>query len=380
MVRPELVRAAEGRAVKRIRASALIALLALGVSCTTPQERYATVVDVVPVVHPELAGGDGPPEFEAMLASYVHQGAVHGMTYYGDFDQFVREHHQLIMEYFEHSGSAASRKRGCSMFRFTGPDGTTLVGRNYDNVFTELLVGWFYPTGGYSSIAFVPMSDLGFGKDRPFDPADPIHRRTLLNGPVTAIEGMNEKGLTVTLASLERRQVAQIEGRQPRFLIHLVRELLDHAATVDEAIELAASYNVFDNGRELISHHIFVTAPGDSVVLEWRDGTMHTVREARPWQVVTNSDLLGVAEAQRRRSCDRYRVLARTLDGRAGTLSWAGAMDALASVSQHNRAYVLDGERRRISTQWSAVFEPSQREVLVCLGRDLGTVYRLRFP
>lgn len=356
------------------------ALVVLAGACSAPGQRYGTIVDVAPVVRPELIGAGGAPDFEAMVDSYTGHGPVHAMTYYGDFDLFVREHHELILQHFAANEAPAAGRRGCSMFRVTAPDGATLVGRNFDNETTDLLVGWFFPVRGFASIALVPMSDLGFGGDRPFDPEVPVHRQTLLNAPVASIEGMNEKGLTVTLASLGRRHVDQHPDREPRFLLHLVRQLLDHAADVEEAIALASGYDVFDNGPGIISHHVLVTDTDDSVVLEWRDGSMHALREDLPRQVVTNSDLLDVAEADRRRRCGRYRRLATTFESLAEPLGWPGAMDALVSVAQRNHVYVIDGERLRVSTQWSVVFDPAAREALVCVHRRLGTVYRIRMP
>ncbi len=192
---------------------------------------------------------------------------------------------------------------------------------------------------------------------------------------------MNEKGVTVTLASLDRRTVEQLPDKEPRFLIHLVREILDHAADLDEAVKIASGYNVFDNGREIISHHIFVTDPqSGSVVLEWKDGRMHVVPDGENWQIVTNSDLLDVSEERRRGNCDRYNTIYKQLSGHVGPLQWTTAMDALGRAAQNNRLYVIEGRRLRISTQWSAVFDLGSKEALVCLHRDFETVYRFRFP
>ena len=147
------------------------------------------------------------------------------------------------------------------MFAHRTGRSTGLVGRNFDNRDTQVLAGWFYPTNGYASVALLPLSDLGYTPDDPFDPASEQNRRTLLYAPVMAIEGMNEKGVTVTLASLGRREVTLVPGRESRFLIHLVREILDQAASVNEAVSIAEKYNIFDNGAEVISHHIFLTDP-----------------------------------------------------------------------------------------------------------------------
>lgn len=349
-------------------------------SCEAP-ERYTTVVDVEPIVDYEVMGQSGDPNFPVMLASYQNHGPVHAMSYYGDFDEFVEQHHQQLLEYLSKPQAALEQRHDCSMFQYHHDAESSIVGRNFDNVFTDLLVGWFFPQRGYASIAFVPLFELGFNKENRFDLENPQHRQVLLNAPIVSIEGVNEHGVTVTLASLDRRKVKQMPDREPRFLIHLVREILDHAATVEEAVGIASRYNVFDNGREVISHHIFVAGPrSGSVVLEWKDGQMHVVPDGDHWQIVTNSELLAVSEQQRRRNCSRYETIYEQLSEQIGALPWTSGMDALARAAQDNRVYVLDGERRRISTQWSAIFDLQAKEVRVCLHRDFSKVYRFRFP
>jgi len=354
------------------------ALLLGVVSCDT-SDRYTRIIDVEPIVIAELRGQAGEPDFEAMKASYQNFGPVHAMTYYGDFDEFVDGHHKQILQYFANPDASLEQRRNCSMFQYGRSIGRTVVGRNYDNVFTELLVGWFYPVNGYASITFIPLSELGFNEERKLSADNEYHRHVLLNGPIVSIEGMNEKGVTVTLASLDRRTVEQMPEKEPRFLIHLVREILDHAADLDEAVEIASRYNVFDNGREIISHHIFIADPrSGSVVLEWKDGLMHVVPDGENWQIVTNSDLLEISEEQRRKSCDRYDTIYKRLYGHVGPLQWTEAMDALGRAAQNNRLYVIDGRRLRVSTQWSAIFDLESREALVCLHRDFERVYRFR--
>lgn len=264
------------------------------------------------------------------------------------------------------------------MFEYRTGRESGLVGRNFDNRDSQVLAGWFFPAAGYASVALLPLADLGYTPAEPFDPAVEQHRKTLLYAPVMAIEGMNEMGVTVTLASLKRRAVTQDPARESRFLIHLVREILDQAGSVHEAVSIAEKYNVFDNGREVVSHHIFLADPhSGSAVLEWRDGVMYLVKDPGNWQVVTNSDMFEVPLAQRRHACDRYDRLCRAMIRQEETMTWQEAMDALADAKQKNRTYVIDGQKLKVSTQWSAVFDTGKREIYLALAGDYRKVYRL---
>lgn len=362
----------------RFRHLLLLLLLPVLVSCDSA-DRYVRLIDIAPMVDAVLDGRNDAPDYDALVETYRNHGPLHVMTFAGDFSDLLHLYHGQILQYLAGPDDAGATRTHCSMFRY-GVGDSSVVGRNFDNVDTDLLAGWFYPADGHPSITFVPLMELGFDPASPFDPARDEHRRRLLTAPVVSIGGMNAQGVTVTLASLDKRAVTQHDDRQPKHFLHLVREILDQADDLDEAVSIAGRYDVFDNGLETITHHIFVTDPGGSVVLEWHEGEMQVVRGEGTTQVVTNSDLMGVEERQRRGACPRYRTLAKRLTAWEGPPRWQTAMDALRAAAQENVRYEIEGETRVISTQWSAVFAPESQEIYVCLHRDWSTVYRLRFP
>ncbi len=363
-----------------IRGLTGILLLLLLTGCDN-QPRYTEIITVTPLLDPAVVAD--PPyssrdRNDATLATFQTFDDLQVMTFFGDFDQMIQFQHHQFMRRFIGDGSGTGPRRGCAMFEHRTGRAGGLVGRNFDNRDSRVMVGWFYPTAGFASVALVPLADLGYTPAEPFDPANGQHRKSLLYAPVMAIEGMNEKGVMVTLASLNRRPVTRDPTRESRFLIHLVREILDHAGSVHEAVSIAERYNVFDNGRDVISHHIFLADPhSGSAVLEWRDGMMHLVKDGGPWQVVTNSDLFDVPMADRRRSCDRYDTMCKEMMKQDKPLAWRQAMDVLAEVRQKNRTYEIDGERLKVSTQWSAVFDTGRREIHLTLAGDYGKVYRM---
>jgi hypothetical protein len=359
----------------------IIAILALLVFAGCAQaERYVEIIDVQPLVQLDLISADGEPPWDAILGSMTSFGPVHAMSFYGDFDDLVEIHHRELMRYLGTPGTQLEYHTGCSMFHFAAADTTDMVGRNYDNVATDLLAGWVFPEDGYASITLFPLKLFGFDNEHRFDSANRAHKNMILRAPVMSVEGMNEAGVTIMLASLGRREVDQAPDRKPRFFLHLVREILDHAGSVEQAIAIAGSYNLFDNGRTIMSHHILLAGPGEeSVVLEWEDGVMNVVRDGPSRQIVTNSDMFNTSQPSRRQACPRYRRIASTLDD-TESLDWKGGLDILASVSQKGGRYEIEGRSMYISTQWSAVFDLHAREVLLCMDREFTTVYRMGFP
>ena len=116
-----------------------------------------------------------------------------------------------------------------------------------------------------------------------------MERHKLFFAPYLPQDGMNEQGLGVSSMYVPCR-IASIDPHKATINIYeVMRMMLDHAATVDEAIELVDDYNIYFPG--MCSHHLVVDANGDAAVLEYIDGEVVVVRNDEPWQVATYLEL-----------------------------------------------------------------------------------------
>ena len=108
-----------------------------------------------------------------------------------------------------------------------------------------------------------------------------------LTAPFICLDGMNEKGVSIAVLTLDSEPVNQSTGKQKIFTTLAIRLVLDRAATTQEAVDLLNSYDMFaTSGRDY--HFFVVDASGDGRVLEY-----DPEQEGRPlrWtamQAITN--------------------------------------------------------------------------------------------
>jgi len=243
----------------------------------------------------------------------------------------------------------------CSLFAALGHEENRLLGRNFDWNFSPALLLFTDPADGYASVSMVDIEYLGFGDDRSKNLIDlPLEeRRALLDAPSLPFDGMNEKGLAVGMAAVPAEDMPYDPQRKTLDQLEVIREILDHAATVDEAIEILDSYNI-DMGSVPV-HYLIASASGDSAVVEFYKGEMVVFRNESQWQVATNF-LLASTNRNDQGQCWRYDLIEGRLDELKGRISSENAVRLLAEVSQDH-------------TQWSIVYHMTSGNLEVVMGR-----------
>jgi predicted choloylglycine hydrolase len=146
--------------------------------------------------------------------------------------------------------------------------------------------------------------------------------------------------------------------------LQIIRLLLDRAATVAEAVQLLGSVNIdFGSGPPL--HYFIADSSGKSAVVEFITGEMVVLPNTSPWQVSTNFLISQEQPQGANSSCWRYNKAFIALQQSGGSLTETEAMELLQDVSQ-------PGD---YSTLWSVVYNLSQGEIVLAVGRDYGRVY-----
>jgi hypothetical protein len=237
-----------------------------------------------------------------------------------------------------------------------GDEENRLLGRNFDWHFSPALLLFTDPADGYASVSMVDIEYLGFGGELSANITDlPLEeRRSLLDAPSLPFDGMNEKGLAVGMAAVPAGDMPYDPQKKTLDELEVIREVLDHAGTVDEAIEILGSYNI-DMGSVPI-HYLIASEAGESAVVEFYNGEMVVFRNEAIWQVATNF-LLASTNGNEQGQCWRYDLIEQRLNELEGRVSQKNALRLLEAVSQDH-------------TQWTIVYHMTSGDLEVVMGRD----------
>ena len=187
---------------------------------------------------------------------------LYSMSYFAEYD------HQVVESILEVDRSGESPVWACSLFAVFLDHEQMLFGRNFDWDFSPALLLYTDPPDGYASVSMVDIYYLGFGGDKAFGITDlPVEERIgLLDAPFVPFDGMNEKGLVVGMAAVPPGGMVYDSAKTTIDSVTVIREILDQAATVDEAIIVLESFNI-DWGSGPPLHYLIAEKSGRTALV-----------------------------------------------------------------------------------------------------------------
>lgn len=332
-------------------------------------------------------------------------GAVYSMEVKGDFylDDFVAqggvssdtELIQFITDNITHGVvnlNMTAPEIGCSSFTATAANGDALFARNYDFSKTNaMLVFTEANEGRHATISTVDLQFLGIDVDQ--DMTGLMDKVICLAAPYAPLDGINDAGVScgiyMTYQGGEETVATSQDTDKPDFTsTTLLRLILDYADSVEEAVQIASSYDLHDSANTSY-HYMVADSTGKSAILEWtndsavdttdNDGSQRTLKvvyndqdsaigereAASNYQVVTNFVLQpgyydGVP-AENKKGADRYGRLYQELQATDGVVAdEQAAMDILQAVGRRG----WDNDDKNSCTVHSAVYNLTQKTVL----------------
>lgn len=249
----------------------------------------------------------------------------------------------------------------CSVISAKASDGSHIWGRNFDWYGSVPIIVKCIPKDGYSSIAscdFQNITDSSVALPESF-----LNKMLTIAALYVPMDGINEAGLCVADLEVNEGGMLDVDTDKPDLTVTTaIRLLLNHAATVDEAIALLEQYDIHASGG--ISHHIAISdAAGASVVIEFVDGKMIPVDS----NCITNFNLAnGDTSAGGENAQERYESLCSVYETDKGILTSDQVKAALSQVSQ---------SKGKWTTQWSIVYEQSSLSVSYYFNNDYNQAY-----
>jgi hypothetical protein len=272
------------------------------------------------------------------------------MRFQGDYGQ-----------YRDRVNAFAGPDWACSLFAAMGDTEDMLYGRNFDWEYSPALLLFTDPPDGYASVSMV---DIGYLVEeeqiKSLTDLPLADRGALLSAPFWPFDGMNERGLVVGMAAVPESVTPDDPDKETIGSLAIMREILDHARDVDEAVTIIESHNIAWDGGPAV-HYLVADASGRAVLVEFHEGEMFIIPNQAPYHLATNH--LRVT-ASGDGGCRRYATLDERLAETEGLLAPQDAVDLLEDVAQGG-------------TQWSIVYGFSSGDVHVAMGRDYDTVHTL---
>ncbi|HUV15585.1 MAG TPA: C45 family peptidase [Pelolinea sp.] len=262
--------------------------------------------------------------------------------------------------------TSAKRDFACSLFSAKSNTGEIFLGRNFDWDHSPALLLYTYPSEGYRSISMVNLDFLGItvADAEELLPLSDSDRQKLSRAPFLPTDGMNEAGLAVGMAAVPFSQDDTHPENPEIGSLGVIREMLDIAATVEEALRIMEKYTI-DFGEGPPIHYLIADAKGDSAVVEYGSGKMKVIRNEGIWIAATNFLLEGAGDNPEL-MCDRFQKISEKLESSSGRITVNSGLDILSNVSQGTP--LADG------TQWSALYLLTKGELQLALGRDFENI------
>ena len=256
---------------------------------------------------------------------------------------------------------------GCSSVTANnaGPAGGKIFGRNFDYTDGSAMIIHTMPYQGYESVS--TSYPMFVTQELFWEPKNKVESDAVVLGLIYApLDGMNEKGLYISILQLDDETTNQIDPNKNDVTTTVaVRYLLDKAASVDEALQMLGNFNMH-NVFDTAYHYAIADNTGKSVVVEYINNEMK-VTDAK---VVTNHYLTPnsgkTLPEETNSSIVRYNTALTAGQNCNWNMTPAKMRDTLQAVSVKN--IHSDGSIHR--TIWSAVYEPNSNKVTYYFRND----------
>lgn len=269
---------------------------------------------------------------------------------------------------------------GCSAFMVKSQDGHYLFCRNFDYVI-ESPVSVITRTS--SSISTFCMN-MAVNTTKSGTPDDGVSDNSFyVAAPLAIMDGMNDYGVAIcVLVVMSYGAEQHAEGKSNLTTTAVMREILDNAKNVDEALAIFDSHNFYAHGGTYQSnYHFFLAdASGRSVVVEYVNSGRNNQSDTNYEKVVTDAKYVTnnfLYESFREPLSDTWRealIESRINDVKGKTDAFKLLLDATQIHDKDLNRNIKPGETAGVnsfpSTMWSVVYDLTEKQAYYITGRE----------
>jgi len=234
----------------------------------------------------------------------------------------------------------------CSSLSVKNKEGTGYYfGRNYDWGGSDAIIVITHPDDGYSSISTI--SRVFLDMLAPGAPED-VAKLLAIYMP---LDGMNEKGLTVSVNMVYGNGPAEQNTEKPDLTLSTaIRLLLDRASNVEEAYEMLEEYDLHAAFINVEAHFAITDATGNAIVVEYVDNVISKVYDSVNENFyLTEGRMYGFGTDH-----SRYNIIKDRI-AKTPNMSLEDVRDTLAAVHQNIT-------ETGTLTEWSVIYDLNQLE------------------
>ena len=326
-------------------------------------------------------------DLDTLLESKTGNSTTAGLLLYSAADVFLQlnpEARKIVSNlglYFDIDSKKVSRLMqtalsftgfGCTTFNASSPSGDRLFARNYDYMDSPGMTVWTHPENGYASVSTVSLYFLGYGGS--FLPENELTSLLTLIAPYIPVDGMNEKGLSIGVLELETPETFTQTEKKDITTTAVIRTVLDHAATVEEAVKIFKSYDMHDLlGGACTYHYQIADASGKTAIIEYVNGEATVLRPGKSGTLIAaNFWLSGGVDDPDGLGRDRFDTVRRMLKNKKYRVNEKEAMNILNAVHLEDS----DMNGYICSTLWSVVYNNTDKTFDLCPMSDYSRQYR----
>lgn len=250
----------------------------------------------------------------------------------------------------------------CSAFACGGEDGTSIVGKNLDWKKDPILLLKTAQENSYKTLSLVNLSFCDIFRQN-------SAKHNLLFSPYVPMDGINEKGLIISMLSVQKPCVYPFDEKKTSVGdFHVIRIILDTCSSIEDAIAVFNEFNILQTGPLPI--HYLIHAEGRTCIVELDNGRLKASATEESTYLTNFIKLNNKRFKKERRKCSRYKKMEDVLHKKEGLLNEQEADELLVELSVFTPEYAIP------STIWSVLYYPEKFGMKIKIGQD-NTKYKV---